>query len=1350
MSPKDSELFLATDENAQQQDEDEDDLSITSTNADDNDCDKEWDVEDILAERRHPDDPDAMQYLLKWEGFEIQDCTWEPVENLGDGLLTKWEENKAEIEAKIREPFDLTIFEAALAERAKRHARRNAKRRRLGLSLTPPFPPNYKGDTYAASPDDQDYTDSEDEAEELDDVDPAILPSSKPKPTANLPALPLRPPAKAPAPGGFFARGSKLWKKSGGTMTGYQGTAGRSSVFKHAANTKASTQVGPADIANPSAGTGSSTGTSAPSSKLARNLKSRPLKATRTQQQPAPMGGVNVFAGGKQPKKRPTLADVMADPSKAPKAFNNLRIMNIAKKRGIEKADSVGTLASIPSKFIIGNEQADYTESSRPLTSPSMQNGHAAPHVPIMSSVNTREPPAPTKSALHGGQSEGPPAKRKKSVRFTEEDDGEPISAMDFTAEPMDTTTTPPSMDADKPVPQASRKLSFETYQERGQGQTIQKLVKFGHAEPVMTNFTGIARHTAPWLAALKARDVIHLSSTCSSFHFLSQKQLLVNDKLSTGALEPASPQHAVALENVARSLQQGSIGLQLVAPEYSILVYPARCEGWDRLGIVNKPNPDAALRYLIYSSPLKPQAYPSEFCREPEALEKLIHPRESNDSELIEVLTELDFKQILPQEMSQKNKQAYMLLIPFKARQVLGVIMAWLRLHQPERPIFTLEQQNGWRLFNEAVQAGAGGTVISHAEFTLWKLEKIPHVWRILEDQRYTFWHLDTGEHRQPQFPSHSNAISIPGTLRFTRLFPYGRAFLITPSFAISEPSKLCDFLKWFKRYATNPSHVIVVCHGFPQFLRNITEEKQKEHDALASLNPDNTDVNIFFERAGRRKQDIDDHYRACQLLQDMIEKFGDDDTSEGIRKIHYLNEFIDPSDEQSLVNAFCWWTQLKLDRFRRFYVLGSDPNIIQRAYRYIDIPRYFDTEGSDPDIAGVLLQRQLFAAKLQEEADMHGTDVNIAWGTGGIVNKLSKVVGEWRKSICETPFSFPSTHFRTGDARELEQWIDNQRRRAGLNWAGIHPKVISWCDWNMADQFGDGDQKRSQFGTFNDWFTAPPPFSNRRNTWCGLFYTITDTWDEYMPQRKYERHPWIAIYRPKDVHLFATYHSFTNVELFIWDIAATDRAKFGQPMLDMQCKLIDYVYSIAPRHLEGCTLSNVYYSSYTRFQIHPNDNPLDITCRQINEIFHNTKVELPAKEKQVRESWIAIDPRLWQKGMSPMTLTKRPMEKASALALERIPQTEVDKLKPERMIWHPVPGNNRDTKTKCLNDLYEACLKARLGDPECDHIRYQYRPTQEWWADQVAEGRDYGYIHVGAAGKILDKLPNNSETHT
>lgn len=154
-----------------------------------------------------------------------------------------------------------------------------------------------------------------------------------------------------------------------------------------------------------------------------------------------------------------------------------------------------------------------------------------------------------------------------------------------------------------------------------------------------------------------------------------------------------------------------------------------------------------------------------------------------------------------------------------------------------------------------------------------------------MLQTSNYTFWTLDTGEQETPQYPSEPGTMSPPGRLRLTRLFPFGRVFLITPSFAISEPKTLCAFLEWFKIYGSNPGYRIVTCHEFPRFLLQIAEEKNQEREQLIETNPDNPHIYDYFERAGRTETDIKLHLEAYQLIYDIMEKFGDTDTSDGRR---------------------------------------------------------------------------------------------------------------------------------------------------------------------------------------------------------------------------------------------------------------------------------------------------------------------------------------------------------------------------------------------------------------------------------------------------------------------------------
>lgn len=115
-------------------DVDDDDISVTSTVP--SEQESEYEVETILSERTQDDQP---MYLVKWAGYPIERATWEPAESFfNDETFSDWKKKRKAI-AEGRQPeFDLVSFENHLNAledaRENRRRRREAKRRRLGLS----------------------------------------------------------------------------------------------------------------------------------------------------------------------------------------------------------------------------------------------------------------------------------------------------------------------------------------------------------------------------------------------------------------------------------------------------------------------------------------------------------------------------------------------------------------------------------------------------------------------------------------------------------------------------------------------------------------------------------------------------------------------------------------------------------------------------------------------------------------------------------------------------------------------------------------------------------------------------------------------------------------------------------------------------------------------------------------------------------------------------------------------------------------------------------------------------------------------------------------------------------------
>lgn len=118
-----------------------DTISLTSTVESVDPPDTEYVVEGVHAEREQEIDGQIRPvYLVEWANFPLDQCTWEPLENLPPELTKQWEEKKATQDPSVALEFEAkytAAFNAKLEEARQRHRQRNAKRRRLGYQPTP-------------------------------------------------------------------------------------------------------------------------------------------------------------------------------------------------------------------------------------------------------------------------------------------------------------------------------------------------------------------------------------------------------------------------------------------------------------------------------------------------------------------------------------------------------------------------------------------------------------------------------------------------------------------------------------------------------------------------------------------------------------------------------------------------------------------------------------------------------------------------------------------------------------------------------------------------------------------------------------------------------------------------------------------------------------------------------------------------------------------------------------------------------------------------------------------------------------------------------------------------------------
>lgn len=631
---------------------------------------------------------------------------------------------------------------------------------------------------------------------------------------------------------------------------------------------------------------------------------------------------------------------------------------------------------------------------------------------------------------------------------------------------------------------------------------------------------------------------------------------------------------------------------------------------------------------------------------------------------------------------------------------------------------------EGSWKRYLDATKNGA---VICH-ESVVKNIRKISGMSAALQNRAHNFWCLSTSDLNQ-QTPISSRDIlsdqtdKRPVWLSVTRLFPHGKVFLITPSFAVSQPARLCDFLLWFEDRAKLAPCILVACADFPGYLWKLAVDKDNESEELRK-GGDILTGKLEYDK-GLRRVDIDDMIRAWELMNRIIKSRqlmfdSDDEQDEDIRSLVWAPESIDQNDEQSLVNWFFWWSTTRLRCYRKFYVIGSNHRELKRAYRTVPIPHYVAEMSNNPDTVLARVARDL---SIPDEASVTPA--------GNIAN-------------LQDPSSFPTCVFPSkmvpGDrANHFRSWLTDYDCSRRASWSTLYRIPVGWLDSGMAYRFQD---PMCEYATYQQWMSFPNKFTRNKNTLLGFFYTPDTGWDAMGTALPTARHPWISIYRPVDAH--SNPEQYAAMELLIWDCAAKDR--FRDPptedqLLPMQRQLVEFTRREVSNRFPEYFLERVFVGGFVPAVTDPESfskSPVDTTLHAIREFLdHGTSRQwLPPTEKLVLErGWKRLLPANWAAPTRPSSI--------SAVPEEPFPESVVDEGQPSKMVFHaPRGAGNVMGRTQCTNQLYEAALAARKKHPDCRTFRYQYPATTDWYQRLITEGRDAKHIKVAPWEQIFGDL--------
>ncbi|KAK8025446.1 chromo domain-containing protein [Apiospora arundinis] len=1307
---------------------DDDDISLTSTVAEDNDENKLWTVDCILCEREMEgaEHKGEMEYLISWEGYPLNEATWEPVESFSEGLLEHWGKQKDEIKRGERLEFDIKTYENAVAaatnEHNDRHLRRNAKRLRLGQKPTAPFAEESVDGSTGSIFSKDDSSGSSDEAMEIDQIEPGYVGKvgGLPKPLRQKVFKGI--PAATAATGnsskeskrrqsnGQLAEPSKQVSSGPSKVVGYQGTARKTSISdkditrpgearKPVVSDKDSTQPGTSrkpsssdkPQTKPRQALSKTTNVAAPSS----SILAKKFQAVRTAR-PIPIPPSAELP--KIRKRRSSLKESMMDSTKEPKLFKSHSKMNAARKRGQELNDSAPLNASaIPANFFITN---DKPKQSATAGEPTVQSSRK-------SSVNDQ-----STSDANRDQSTAEPSngtnKPRKTVRFTEDpifDEPAEIESPLEAPEPVI-----PVSDADR-VPK--KKLSLAAYQERSGKQAVAKTASFGPegSRCIRILLNGITRARLPWLKSFMEDTTMHFRMVCVAEDFFGTPEKFHESyaKLASGVVECPEPGNMTALETLSKNLRRTQAAFYLSRGEYSVLIYPSQCDAWAKLADPTSPSP-TSLNHVIFQpwAPIDQGLYRSLVSSDGSD----DRPGSGNIDVCLKVMNELI--DVDPEALRTKPDYYF---IHFESERFLFQMVAlWLRSLVPGCRIFTTNTAGSWTKFTQ--KRNKDGTVILH-EDVMKSIRKIPRLWDSLNYGDHNVWHLSASGQESTLNPfgiqemlEKDSSMLLP-RLKLTRLFPHGCAILITPSFAVSEPAELCKLLVWFKEESRVSPCVLVGCANFPDYLRELVLEKAREADQFKRSKSSDLFLDKDLAAKGLSRDDLKDRLRAWELICDIVQagkNYGYDleEAPEDIRKTVWASEYIDPNDEQSLVNWFAWWSTTRLTSYRKFHVIGSRFQDITKAQRTIRIPNYAPHVVGDPDLA--------FARFLQRQETLSSDTTGLAESGNDPT----------------TPYVFRSTIFHTDRASELKNWILALIRSQNNGWTRLYADPVSWQDLQMADGFGD---HTCEYATFTNWFYSMPKFYKGGNTLIGLFYTIDTDWIGPGPTAKAGRHPWIAIYRPKNPHFFD--RDYKEMELFLWDCDFGRRSRGSSlrdppPLLPMQKRLVEFIHKEAPNRFAEHSLNRVWFGDFPIVPTLEPAHPIDATCHTLDTLLKNTYDMLPPFEgKLLERGWKPVS-----EGVYNLWMGSGPDSRSGEA--DAFPMAVGDMEHPEMMIVH-APQGDRQGPSRCRNKLYDDALQARKADSRTVILDYQYQPTLEWYHALKEEGRSHNYINVDSWDNVL-----------
>ncbi|KAM0352878.1 hypothetical protein ACHAPU_001760 [Fusarium lateritium] len=1266
-----------------------DDESIASTIQTEHGSDDEWTVSDIRAAWEVDG---SLRYLIRWEGFDLCEASWEPKENLNDHLISGWEETKAQRDfdlfQRIREWKK--AWKEKYNEKRERHRRRNQLRKQQGLKPT----------SFAYMEQHLAWVNRFPDGEELSS--PAV---SSPLPTVQDQDADLGvgqqsqfvPTKRKLSTASLSEDSSPKPNRQNSTAT-IRNNLSQASLNATSNSHKQPPQKKPSSASKP---------TSTPASSLLFSKFSKPIRRTdprksqltarKTQTAQAFTG--NVFAGGKERKKRATLAENAKDPNKTPKLVKP-RFVRIIEKAGRDR--ECAAPARVPSDLISLNPAERHTINS---DIPSPDIIITGSHVLNDGDKRSRRDESPPKDNT------APKAKLKKSISWgtvqekvissTEEPTtfereaslflrGDSALPMDIVSnvkneEPADKELTPSLPNATSRHVTWTETTPAPTIQrdKNPWSKTIATDIQFGPGtrETISVAFE---RHQPPsqpeqpWPDVFENEPILIFTHTCLTQDFWYQEKTLTIDKLGHGSVVSSGDPTSLSL--VANWLGCRSLGVLLYRPDICVFIHI--------------PPEIDILQYSLF----RPASHFTT-----RSLAPVVLPEDLDSGDVLPQMTStlfnrmlgFQYEQILPENTPMNlSKHNFFLAFPPSAGQEAQFLGTWLRSCNPECKILSTFFPGQWRSFVKLDQ----GVVIVHEE-AIWSIRLFPNVKGLLNTaSNFSFRLFSKCLQPEPLYPSLGQPCRI-GDVALQPICGSRKALLVTPSFVVSQPQQCWNFFKWFYKawHDSHDSIRLVVCAAFDSWILDVAAENEDDwalHKSENKVRDDEKEV---------AKQEHDALYKSWEAVRALMD-YPDESA------IIFAPESIDGNDEQSIVNWFGWWSIVNLDSYRKFSVVGSSETGPERLTRRVKTPNFTTSTSVSPDEAYPPVN----------PADHSPITLQKSLGAGPLTSQPRKKFVMVPGDDC---VSLTNLFRQLENGTHKSHYVPPQTLLA---------EPVAYLSVDMARDFSDHPNGFATYSTCLEFLATAVYGPGYSNTGLAFCYTPEGTWipGQGRENLKKSREPWLVAYRAVEPHM----KPWLAAELIIWDPAwkATFRGNgdvYEGDLIEAQRRMIQTVREKLDINLR---LDKVWLSGPVGSE--GQTEPVDLTISQLQRFMKNVKTTIPCQAGQMASrGWTAVRPG--NAPFGPQPPSPEPMDIDITTDISDVAD---DVLK---TVFHAPRGKQTDRPSKCRNRFFQYCssVKAR-GDPR-KLVEYRYRPTMDWYQEQVEEGRGFEHIRINTWEAIFEK---------